>query len=840
MMAGFECRMLGRPGVGRCLLILAVALMASALGLGSAGVAYAQSDAEHQQFLFAYKLLQRGDSAEAATAFDEYLGKFPRGEKLGDAQYYRALLYRKAGDNLRAVKVLDDAAEPTLVPGYALKLLAGQSYSDLGMYKEALGPLEAIDTDELAPNLAVSALYLKGLAYRGADNLEAAATALGDAAALDTPMKARALLDLAKVRALLKDTDRAIKALSACLKLNDAKITPEAARFAGDLSYNAEQYDQAIDYYNTVVTRYQSSTHFAPSAVGLMWAQFADGRFDQVERTYQATRDALPGKDRSTAAYLAGSSRQERGDHDGAAELLSIASTGQASPAIREKAYYKLAVSSYELERFAVMSEAIDALLARFPQTQLKLDAAFLRASAEAEAGQVERGVARLTEFVRQGPSSAYYGQALLRRAHLYETHGELAAAARDYEAYLVHAPKPTPTSLQARFRLMELLGALSQHRRTIELATAVLAIDDAALRTPEVEQEALYRKAVAHRYLNELPEALALHEQLIREHPINPYRDASLFEQGLIRMTQGDSERGVPLLLSAADRESLGASSRISALRVVAQHQEDAGHDEKAFDLRIKMQEVAERDQVLTSAESLWMAERLIDRGEGAAALRFVSDADAQASRDRALLVTARALELLDRDDEALDKFNEVRAVSERYNLDAWLEIALLYRKQGKLDQALRELAALQNPDRGQRIASRALYEGGLIHKGLAMKRLRSEADASEHVKAAREAFKKLWLLYPDREGEVLAKRAALHLASLQGATGQAEAQIRTLTELAEAEPNTAESEIALAALADLADQPERRAMYVRRVTQRGEGDVELSRLMDELIGSE
>ncbi|MFK7790679.1 MAG: hypothetical protein AB8C95_14450, partial [Phycisphaeraceae bacterium] len=53
---------------------------------------FAQSDAEHQQFLFAYKLLQRGEVADAASEFDEYLGKFPNGAKLGDAQYYRALL----------------------------------------------------------------------------------------------------------------------------------------------------------------------------------------------------------------------------------------------------------------------------------------------------------------------------------------------------------------------------------------------------------------------------------------------------------------------------------------------------------------------------------------------------------------------------------------------------------------------------------------------------------------------------------------------------------------------------------------------------------------------------
>ena len=185
----------------RWLIACVFALVFSGAVWPGASTAYAQSDAEHQQFLFAYRLLQRGDVEEAASEFDDYLGEFPQGEKLGDAQYYRALLYRRAGDNERAAETLDDSADPTLVPGYAVDLLRGQVPSDLGRFEDALASLERIDVEDLEPNVAVSALYLKGLAYRGADNLEAAATALGDAAQLDTPMRARALLDLAKVRA---------------------------------------------------------------------------------------------------------------------------------------------------------------------------------------------------------------------------------------------------------------------------------------------------------------------------------------------------------------------------------------------------------------------------------------------------------------------------------------------------------------------------------------------------------------------------------------------------------------------------------------------------------------
>ncbi|MGB0768221.1 MAG: tetratricopeptide repeat protein, partial [Phycisphaeraceae bacterium] len=338
--------------------------------------ALAQSDAEHQQFLFAYKLLQRGDVDEAAVEFEEYLGKFPDGEKLGDAQYYRALLHRKQGDNAKAAALLDKAGKPTIVPAYAISLLHGQVLSDMGKYKEALNPLETINTDELKPNVAVSALYLKGLAYRGAENLPAAATALADAAQLDTPMKGRALLDLAKVRALMKDTAKALAALDRCLALDDQMVTPEAARFAGDLSYNQRDYDKAIDYYNTVVSRHQSSTHFAPAVVGLLWAQFADGRYDDLKSTFDTSVDALPVQDRLPAYYLVGSAYQEQGDHAKAAQMLFQVSGGSGSLPIQEKVLYKLALSQFELEQFDLMKSTIEQLLKRFPQTDLAVDVA--------------------------------------------------------------------------------------------------------------------------------------------------------------------------------------------------------------------------------------------------------------------------------------------------------------------------------------------------------------------------------------------------------------------------------------------------------------------------------
>lgn len=808
----------------------------------SPATAFAQSDAEHQQFLFAYKLLQRGETAEAEAEFDEYLGKFPNGEKFGDAQYYRALLFRKAGKNEKAAALLKNSADPTIVPAYAVKLLHGQVLSDLGKFKGALGPLEQIKTDDLDDKVAVSALYLKGLAYRGADNLAAAATALADAAQLDTPMKARALLDLAKVRAMMKDNVKAIAALERCLKLEDATITPEAARFAGDLSYNAGDYGKAISYYNTVAARYQSSPHFAPAVVGLLWAQFANKQYDALRKTFDNAIDSLPVSDRLPAYYLAGSAHQEQGQHEKAAQLLAQVSGGTGSLPIQEKVLYKLALSQFELKRYDAMQDTIFALKKRFPETKLAVDVAFLQATADAKAGQVQQGAARLTQFIERGKASPYYQQALLRRAHLFETNGEIEPAAKDYQAYLESVDKPSSTSLQAGFRLMELYGALAKHQDVIDLSTSFLEISDSALRTPAVEQEALYRLAVAQRFSGDLDKALATHSRLTREHPINPYRAESVLEQGLIRMTQGDSDRGVPLLLDSVEREGLTKSSKISALRIVAQHDADNDKIGRSYDLRMKIQELG-GDEVFSDDERLWLGETLINRRDPKAALKYLAAVKGEKAKERSLLLTGKAQRLAGEYDEATATLNEVRAISDRYGTEAWLELALTYRDMGKPDEAMAELLPLQNPDRGHRIASRALYEAGVIHQRQFLKTKTTSPDkAAVHAKAAREAFKKLWLLYPDRDGEDQAKRAYLELAVLQAASGDPAAEAKTLEELAISHPKSAYATYATAILEIRAGRRERADRYLRQTIEQakssGDGDLQLR--ADELLRTE
>ena len=387
----------------------------------------------------------------------------------------------------------------------------------------------------------------------------------------------------------------------------------------------------------------------------------------------------------------------------------------------------------------------------------------------------------------------------------------------------------------------MELLGALGQHARVIRLASQVLELKDPELRTPEVEQEALYRMAVAQRFSGQDRDALETHRRLTQDYPLNPYRAESVLEQGLIYMKLGDAGRGVPLLLDAVERENLGKSSRLSALRILAQHDQDTAKPERALKLRMKMQDLA-GPEVFTSEEDLWIGQRLIEQGEAKQALGYlarVEQAGSDTQKQHAQLLTGRAQRLLGDYDKAIQSLNEVRAVSEHYGVEAWLEIALVYRDSGKPDQALGELAALQNPDRGHRIASQALYEAGLIHRRLYEDAVRRSdpVSARNNAELARKAFKKLWLLYPDREGENLSKRAYLELAELQHDTDESSDEIKRLEELVESYPDSPYTTYAKAILAIRADRPERADTYLRQTKEQAGSDDELKARADRLL---
>ncbi len=758
-------------------------------------VGAAQATPASDEFLFAYKLMQRGDLVEAGTAFDTFLEKFPQDTARGDALYFRAALYRKAGASKAAADVLTAItakSTPRRVPPYVVELLRGQVLTDLGDYEPAIEALEKIDPDRLPGDAVASVLLLKGLAYRGAGNFEAAARTLDEAATMKTPLRARALLERARALAGGGDTPKALSVLEELLALNDTQTRAEAARYAGDLSYAAGDVPAAAGYYTRVIEQDQSSPSFGPAVVGRMWADLADGNNVAVVSAYKQFADTLAavetGEGASEAGYVAASAYQGLKQHARAAELLTAYVAGGDGQSLQALSLYKLAVSQFELARYDDMATTVSQLERAFPESEQQIDASFLLASAEAKRGDAAAGVQRLNAFVDAGKDSPYYLQALLRRAALYESQGALDAARDDLELYLKQVEKPLNEASGSALRLVALHHRLGDYEAAAALAGRILE----AKPSPAAAQEALFRQGEAQTRSGALREAMVSFDQLQQNHPINSYRESVELRRGLLLSKLGRGEEALATLNAAANDARLPVEQRVAAFKVIAAQLRDAGRADDAAAALHRIEELATLSK-LDAADLLWLAGHQVDRGDAKGALGVLAafddpgrEATGPAESQR-LYTAGRAHFALGALDEAHRSFFAVVALGQGFDVQARLNLAKVAAARGELDAALVELSDLTRSEDAA-TAARALYETGLVHRRRA-KQLTANGDAAgatQALMAARGPLKRMVVLYLTVDAlQPLPQAGLVALEEIAQALGENDVAVRERGEL-------------------------------------------------------
>ncbi|MBI1336614.1 MAG: tetratricopeptide repeat protein [Phycisphaera sp.] len=775
------------------------ALLFSALlvGLCVQPCAAQNDNAAYQSFVFAYRLLQRGQDKAAAEAFDDYLGKFPSEPRRGDALYYRAMLARQAGEPTKAVKMLDGAPPPTLVPAHAVPILLGQSYLDLHDNKKALAALEKVRIDSLEPAVAASVHYLRGVAYRGADNLPAAAEQLKQVVSIDSPMKPMAMLDLARVQALQGQNEQATKTLEDAIDLKDPAVTPEAARLAGDIHAKAGRQELALEAYRKVLTGYQSSTQFAPSVVGTLWSLYQLKRYDELLKTYETYRDSLSGPDLGTAQYLAGSAYQDKSQHEQAIPLLTEASDTLKSSG-GDKALYKLAVSLLETGQYERMNQTLDRLVRDNPKSSLAGDAVFLRASADMRRGDPAAGAARLTQVVQLGKDHPLYARALLQRAALFESSNQPDAAVTDYRAYLdtPEAQQNPDSRCSATLRVSDLLtglGLAKQSEQTLANLLAGQKLD------PLNEQEAIYRMMLAQVAQKKNKEALATVKTLLEKHPQNRYLDRATYYRGLLLLSLGRPDEALPDLMTAGNRETLDKSLRVNALRLSALTLRQANRDDDSAVTLAALEKLTGLDG-LSVDEQLWLGGRLSRLGQPREALRYLQPVlklDPRkldgAQRARAYYAAGVCLRSLGQLDAAMTAFNQAVALGYGLEKKARLEIARVYADKGHPDDALAEYEGLTASQDGSTAAA-ALLESARLYRvksrGYADRGLTDRAtDADEQ---AYKLLLKLTVLYGYPDLSPTAEAGYMELVDVASALNKGDECVAALKDLSKRFPET------------------------------------------------
>lgn len=777
----------------------------------------------YQQFLFAYRLLQRNEDREAANAFDEYLGQFPNDERRGDALYFRAMLARKAGDLEQAAKLLTSVPPTTFVPHYAAPLLNAQVLVDLKRNDAAIAVLEKIALDKLDATAQASVLLLRGTVYRSVGNLTASNTQLTQASAIESPLKARALLELGRTLRTQGQKSEAIGALEKAMTAGDRAVAPEAARWAGDWAYADNQYPRAIAAYRTVIADYQSSPQFAPAVLGTLWAQLAAKQYEPLVATVAQHKSAVQGGDRAVALYLAGSAQVELRQFESAITALTEALALSGDLPLRDKLLYKLAGAQFEANQLDAMTLTVDRLLREHAQSPLVADGQFLLAAADAKRGDPARGVARLTAIIDQGSSHPYFASALLQRARLHERSNLAEPAASDYQKYLEAERAVSLTRDQATLRLVDLWDRLGKSDAAEKLAAQLLerkGLD------PLVEQESLYRRALAQVRLSQLEPALSTFDQLLTRHPQSEFADSSRYYKGLVLLTTNKPEPALVELRAAAAAPKLAIEFRSNAYRLLAKHHQERGENPAAANALRDLEKLTGANG-LRPTERLWLASHFVDARDAKTAEGYLqsfvkakqppTSGPEAAQYAEALFIHGRALREMNQPADAMESFGQVIALGQGMETRARLELARTLRLIGKTDEALSEFAGLLSVESSY-VAANALYESALIHRQNALtQRARDGAAAARENQEARKLLKRLVLLYAFPQLAPLPEMSQVHLGEIAMELDDASAARGEFEEVMQRYPQVPVAQYAKAMLAVL-DQKRGDALFLLR----------------------
>jgi len=830
------------PGFARLLgtrLALIVALIGAAPAMAQSTAP--QNEAAHEQFLFAYKLVQQNERELAAEAFDKYLNQYRTAPKRGDAQYFRAMLHRQAGELEAAAELLTSVPDPELVEPHAIKLLRGRVLVDLQRFDEAVTALEAIDAGSLEPTVAASVRYLRGLAYRGAGNLEAAAEGLQRAADTHQSVRAKALLELGRVRSLQDKPADAITALKRAAQFK--AVAAEAARLAGDLAYEQARYGDAADFYNRVLGNHQSSKHFGPALVGLLWTHYSAKAHKRVIDTFEQYQQALPAAPRGEARYLVGSAWHAL-DEPGQAKPHLKAASDALSGDQRAKALYKLAEVQRSLDARDALAQTVERLKRAFPEHALTGEAMMLLAKAEAERGELSAAVDRLSALIDKGENTASYEQAVLNRARFYARAGEPKAAIADYNRYLRAVSRDSEQLRRAMLRLVDLYYHTQQYESAIDMANQLRAKSDLSA---SLEKQLLYRQGLAWIKLNELEKALNALTRLQNEHPLNPFKAQATYYRGLLLTSLDRGEAAAVVLEAAANAKSLTTDQRGNALRLLAIHQRATDQPEAAAGTLERLRSLVGASGV-PAKQLLWLGRyRLEEAGDAQASIEALgpllgsSTGLEPAQRAEATYLAGKAYRRLDQPDKAIEQLRAVIERAEGFTLEAKLELARALADQGRPRDAIDRLETLIDKTREARIVAHAHYQAATLYRTLAQQREREQnADGARQArKEARRHLKRLIVLYGQFDQlKSLTRQARLHLIALAAERSDEPAQQRQFEILAEGDGPAARYARAML-LAVKENRPGQALAELRTLRDgtRGELDELLRRTLDRSI---
>lgn len=764
------------------------------------------SQAGHEQFVFAHRLLRSNRLEHAAEAFDQFLREFPNDEKHNDGRYFRAELAMGAGDLDRADELLRNIGPTTVVTPVAVAILQSQVDLALMRIQPAVARLQAIALDDLPPTTVAWIRHLRGRAYVSAGNLEAAATQLDQAARVTYSQQAAALFELGQVLGSLGQVDRAIAALGRCVSMNDPVLSPRAARLGGDLSLRHRRYDRAIQFSQAIIEHFSASPEFGPAVIDLLWALQGAGRHEEVIAAAGRHFAAIKPEQRLMADYLAGVAAFDLGRFDEAARRMSTlreqAPQWERRPLVMET----LARCFYELERFEELDRLFDAMQAQHPDTESLARTRILMARRAMDVQDGRRAIALLSEVTKLGPQHPAWLEAKRQKVVTHEQLGQWEPALTGYRTLLALDPMPAAVTPQQRrqwqIRSAASLMQLERFDEAREVLRPVVADTEAGEDTLTAARLMLGQSLIR---LDARQEAIELFTAVIDGRGDEDERVASArYWRGLAYLIDRKPDLAVADLTAAGEDQRLDRTLRVAAFRISGEVLQRIGDAAGARQSLGRLEALVGVDQ-LTAAERLWLARDTAQRAESAGdhrqVLRYLGPLLENQQRlmpavaAEADFLAAIALRELGERDQAMRGLHKVIGVGQGFGSQARLELARTLADTDPQRALVQyDLLLLHESGTERSIMAAALNESARVFLRLAARFSRDQQaeQARTAVRQAERRLLQLSIIYRDERFSPLPELALIELERIARAQNRTEDARKAMEDLRQLSPNS------------------------------------------------
>jgi len=440
--------------------------------------------------------------------YNQYVNSFPKHERVGTILFYLATQRKKAGDDAGAAayfqKIITDYPKDQYYPK-ALNQVAWSFYQ-AGDYTSAVDAFRRL-VKETAPSpdqaaaqfsladslarenkLAEAATELEKLiGWIAPPNNPYATNAEGEKKNRNilekaTFLRAQCFSRISEPAAQIPEhREKAIKAYDLFIRMfGDSELAPRALSGKGTVYLELKRFDEATKTFDELTAKYPNSPEGKNALFSLARAAMEIKQYDQGVAAFRRMME-------NSQAYAAdefvrlGQLMLDAGYTKEAIEAFKIVQTkiGQlpadeqgAQRPLLERSLFGIARSYYAAKQYVEAIQAVDELMAKYPQSGLFYDAKFLQGEAYRDAGQYQNAVTALSDVFRYSSDAALINRANQTLAEVQRLNGDLIEALASYQRIALLTERTGAENLNlienAMFASVEIANQLEKYNEVI------------------------------------------------------------------------------------------------------------------------------------------------------------------------------------------------------------------------------------------------------------------------------------------------------------------------------------------------------------------------------------